>query len=159
MNSNYRQLVLIVVLNLIMVIALIIGVKQTISIVNFFSTLTISSLNELFESFQSHFINFMRLDIKLIAGILFCAFVVFYDLYLTFRWFTSFNFTAKKTCKSCSQRLIREQRLLGDRIISFILPVKRFRCVGCGAQYLKVERHSKESEVFIGETKSVKAKS
>lgn len=140
-------------------IALIIGVKQTISIVNFFSTLTISSLSELFQAFQSHFINFMRLDIKLIGGIFFCAFVVFYDLYITFRWFSSFNFTTKKTCKSCSQRLIREQRVLGDRVISSVLPVKRFRCVGCGSQYLRVERHSKESDVLVDETNSVKVKS
>lgn len=142
MNSNNRQLVIILALNIILGVTLLIGVHKTISILHFVSTLTISSATEIFSTLEARFIEFMRLDIKLIAGIFFSLFVVFYDVYLIIHWFTSFKFTSKKSCKSCSKHLIREQRVFADHVISAVVPVKRYRCVGCGQNYLKMEKSS-----------------
>lgn len=147
MDSLNRRVVLILILNIILGVALVIGINQSIAIVNFVSSITINSISGFAETFQAHFINFMKMDIKIIGGIFFCAFVVIYDVVLVAKWFSSFKFTSKKSCNSCAQRLIREQRQAADHVISVIVPVKRFRCVGCGQEYLKLEKHAHQHEV------------
>jgi len=140
MNTTKRQLLLIVILNATLGLALFFGVRQTVQFVNTISNLTIHSFNEFGSLFQDYALNFLRLDIKIIFGVLASIGIVFYDCLLILNYYKSFSFTSKKTCKSCSKRLIREQRLTGDRILSYIVPVKRFRCVGCGHQYLRLEK-------------------
>jgi len=129
MNTTKRQLLLIVILNATLGLALFFGVRQTVQFVNTISNLTIHSFNEFGSLFQDYALNFLRLDIKIIFGVLASIGIVFYDCLLILNYYKSFSFTSKKTCKSCSKRLIREQRLTGDRILSYIVH-----------QYLRLEK-------------------
>lgn len=149
MNTTKRQFALILILNLLLGIALVVGVHQTVEFVNTVSKLTINSANEFYTVFEEYLVTFLKLDIKIIFGVFGAIGVLFYDVLLIIGYASSFRFTKKKVCNSCSKRLIREQRLTGDRIVSYVIPVKRFRCVGCGQQYLKLDKphhHSHEHE-------------
>ena len=145
MNTDKRQLLLIVILNATLGLALFFGIKQTVHFVNTISNVTIHSFNEFSTVFQTYALGFLSLDIKIIFGVLASIGIVFYDIVMMVSYFKSFALTSKKTCKSCSKRLIREQRLTGDRILSYVVPLKRFRCVGCGQQYLRLDNGGNHS--------------
>lgn len=161
MNNSKRQIALILILNVSLGIALLFGVHKTIDFVNSLSHVTINSINGFSESLKEYVTTFLSLDIKLIFGIFGAIGIVFFDLYVVSGYLRSFKMTKKRVCKSCSKRLIREQRLTGDRIVSYIIPVKRFRCVGCGQHYLRLDngQHVHEHEtIAVSDAIHVKAK-
>lgn len=160
MYKDKRQLLILLVLNLILGLALLIGIQKTIHILDFISGITISSFVELKEVISTYVLKFLSEDIKFIAGVLFGFGIVTYDIVVFFQWFNSFKFTTKKSCSSCNKKIIREQRNTADRLISTLIPVHRYRCVGCGQEYLKVHKHHRhEHEVIVTplETEKIKA--
>lgn len=160
MYKEKRQLLILLVLNLILGLALLIGIPKTVQIVDFISGITISSFVELKEITSTYVLKFLSEDIKYIAGVLFGFGIVIYDIIVFFKWFNSFKFTTKKFCTSCNKKIIREQRNTADRLISTLIPVHRYRCIGCGQEYLKVQkRHRHEHEVVTTplETEKIKA--
>lgn len=107
-------------------------------IIEHISQLTLTSLNDFVGQVHAYAINFLAMDIKIVFGVIFCSIVITYDIYLFYRWFTSFKFTTRKKCTVCQKSLIRERRHLGDRILGVIIPLKRYRCIGCADEYLIV---------------------
>lgn len=160
MQTDKRNLFLLIFFNILLLLAISIGIHKSVQIVSNIASLTITSFAELKNVIIGYFNAFMRQDIKIIAGILFGLGIVVYDVYVVISYFNSFKFTNKKTCKSCSQRLIREQRRPFDKFISYFIQLKRYRCVGCGQEYLRLDNTSaddKKAAIGKVEVKKIKA--
>ncbi|TNE72649.1 hypothetical protein EP331_06515 [bacterium] len=158
MNNDRRQLLILLVLNALLAFALAIGIQNTVKIVDFISGITFSSIVELKNIVFGKINLFLAKDIKIIAGTFLALGIIFYDLITFFKWLTSFKFTTAKACNSCSKKIIREHRRTGDRILSAIYPVARFRCVGCGQEYLKHDtgHHHTHDHVIVNQVETEK---
>jgi DNA-directed RNA polymerase subunit RPC12/RpoP len=86
----------------------------------------------------------LSLEKPLLLGAMFSSAILSYDIILIARWIMSFRFTSERACRHCGHKLIRERRQPIDRIISRIIPVKRFRCVGCSREYLMTDRKKQQ---------------
>lgn len=103
---------------------------------------TITTVTEFLNQLVLLFRNLLSQDPGYLFGLLFCFGVIVYDMKLIGSWWGSFHFAKEKKCSSCRQKMYREQRQMFDRILSFVSPVKRYRCVGCGKEYLIKRKHT-----------------
>lgn len=142
MEVSPKKIIGFIVINVVVFATLVVGVQQASLFVNWISGITIESASKLFAVIETGIISFLANDLKIVFGVIFCASVITYDIFLLWRWFASFKFTTSKKCGECRKSLIREQRRTGDRILSMFLGVKRYRCVGCASEYLIFDRLS-----------------
>jgi|AntRauTorcE11898_2_1112593.scaffolds.fasta_scaffold19425_2 hypothetical protein len=142
MEFSAKKAAVFIGLNLIVFVSLFLGISKAAGIIDHISHLTLSSFSEIVDQVTFYTTSFLSMDIKIVFGVIFCSFVVTYDIYLFFRWFSSFKFTSRKTCSVCQKGMIRERRRLGDRLLGLMLPIKRYRCIGCADEYLIVSSHT-----------------
>ena len=82
--------------------------------------------------FFSHILSLR--DLKYLA----IGLVIVFSIFILMR---VFNILRKRSCPSCTGRLTRKQRTIGDKIVKYstfnILPFRRYKCVHCGWEGLR----------------------
>lgn len=147
MQSSIYKRILLILANALMVAGILIGYHQAYDIIlSFINTVSLTA-TDVTELVKRTAYTILSQEKPILFGGIFSASVISYDIILLWRWITSFRFTREKVCKDCSQKMIREQRQPIDRFISNFVTVKRYRCIGCGQEYLiadKLEKHDTE---------------
>lgn len=157
MEFSARKATVFIGLNVIVFASLILGISEAAGIIDQISNITLTSFNELVQQVGAYVTAFLSMEIKIVFGVIFCSLVITYDIYLLFRWFSSFKFTSSKTCSVCQKGMIRERRRPGDRILGVLLPIKRYRCIGCADEYLIISSHKHSDFSDVSEHSTVKA--
>ncbi len=105
-----------------------------------------------FKSAIAHGVSFLfSLETHYLMGAAFCAGVITYDVVLIYSWLRTVSFTTSKYCNNCRNKLIREPRKPMDRFVSLMISLKRYRCIGCGKEYLKVQRLAEKKQIPAGQ--------
>lgn len=145
--ENILKILFLILINVMMIAGIILGYSNLFDISLFWALTTITSATELISQSISMFNQLMAQDPGFLFGIFFCFTVIVYDLKVFATWFNSFKITSEKKCASCQQRVYREKRQFLDRILSLAISVKRYRCVGCGKEYLISTKKAEEQRV------------
>ena len=158
MQQRFKPVFLIIA-HLVMVIGIVLGYNVVFDLI----TSAADHLTREALSFaaiaKSAFHYVMGLDSYVKLGALFTAAIISYDLVSLYRWITSFRITKTRTCSHCSQKLIREHRQNLDRMLSHLIPLKRYRCLGCSREYLMLDSTDRKRRKLTEEKSSVKARS
>jgi len=142
-KATFFKIIQLIAAHVIMLVVLIIGYDQANIIVqNLISYLT-SASNEIFIDAKILFFQGMSLEKHLLLGALFIAGLLAFDIVSISKWLKSFSFAKSKCCKNCERKLIREPRQPIDRFLSYIVSLKRYRCIACNDEYLIVDNRSK----------------
>ena len=130
-----------------MVIGIAIGYHKVYDLTTGFVESIYSTTHTLQHLLKTTLLKVISQEKPILLGSLFTAGVISYDIVMFINWMRSFNFTTSRRCKKCNHKLIREQRVFLDRILSSLIPLKRYRCVGCSKEYLIFDhfRRNKES--------------
>lgn len=155
MVSQFIKAFTILALNTLMIVGLLMGfgVIQEAAIALFESTgQTLST----FKATIAEGVTFLfSLDPLYFFGVIFCVGVISYDVVLIYSWLRTVSFTTSKYCNNCRNKIIREPRKPIDRFISLMISLKRYRCIGCGKEYLKVQRLIDNKQVTAGQEQPV----
>lgn len=139
MKFEIKKVVAFIIMNTILLVSLAMGIHAAIDLATQIGNTTSGSIYEFVKIAQDFIITFLSQDIKIIIAVIAIASIISYDIWLFWRWFNSFGLTRDHQCTRCKKHIIREHRRPGDRLISVVIPLKRFRCVGCGKEYLKAD--------------------
>ena len=143
MNRNYSKVTIFILVNVVTAIGFLLGFSEVYTIFTGLLDIFRESASGITASLQSSWAFLTSLNEAILFGAIFCAGVLAFDLTLIISWMRSFRITETKKCRNCSHKLIREQRQALDRLLSYIIPVRRYRCVGCGSQYLMTKKTEK----------------
>lgn len=133
-----------------MIFGIIIGYHKAYDLTTGVIETIYSATNNLQLTLKDLLIQLLSQEKPILLGSIFTASVISYDLILFYQWLTSFKFTRSRHCKKCNHKLIREQRVFMDRALSSLLPLKRYRCIGCGQEYLIVDHLDKKNSATSG---------
>ena len=145
MNSKKATLLKILqlsVAHLAMIIVFIIGYDQAYALIQELVFYTGSSSQEIFANAKKIFFQVMSLEKHVLFGSFFISGLIAYDIASIALWFSSFSFTRSKRCKNCERKLVREARQPIDRFVSYLVPLKRYRCIACDDEYLLLKNKS-----------------
>lgn len=149
MDSNQKlRLLLFATVHLAFVFGLVLGfetafviISEAIKIVSKNTTSALGVITNLYN-------HVISLDRFFLVGTGMGAALLFYDIQVLSKWFFGFTFIEERQCKSCQIKLVRKERVQLDHWLSYIYPVRRFLCIGCGKQYLRVDNgHKKHHKV------------
>lgn len=145
MFSKLGKALVVIGLNALMIVGILLGfgfLKESLVFLVELSTQTYSDFK---TSIAITAKNILSLESHVLFGSLFCIGVISYDIMLLTSWIRSFSLTNSKNCKRCHHKIIREPRTGIDRLFSYIISLKRYRCVGCGKEYLILQRLEQKS--------------
>ncbi len=145
MTESIFKFFTLIAANILLIAGVILGYGVMFDTSLFVALTAINTVNEALSYSHASLINLISNEPGLLFGFLFCFAVVVYDLKLLISWWRSFSFTKQKKCTVCAQKMYRETRKPLDRFLSFVVPVKRYRCVGCGKEHLITKKNSEKT--------------
>lgn len=147
--DNRAKTVLITLFHAIFVAGLAIGFETLFVFFDQFVTQLSVSTGSFIERANNVYFTLLELDRFFLIGILLGASLLAYDVKIVSAWVYGFSFTKKNRCSSCNIKLIRKERESLDRFLSYLLPVHRYVCIGCGKEYLKPETKTQRRKKVV----------
>ena len=135
-KATLLKIIQLSVAHVAMIVVFIYGYDQAYAMFQAFASYAGSSSQEIFTSAKKIYFQVMSLEKPILFGSLFIAGLIAYDIVSLAQWFSSFSFTQTKRCKKCERKLVREPRQPIDRFVSYLVPLKRYRCIACNDEYL-----------------------
>ncbi len=145
MFSQLGKAFTVLLLNAFMIVGLMLGFGFLQEVAISLYEAGFQTYSDFKDSLTAHATSFLSQETHILFGIIFCVGVITYDAMLFISWLRSFRFTKTKSCKRCHHKIIREPRSGVDRLVSFVIALKRYRCVGCGKEYLMMQRSDKHA--------------
>lgn len=149
MDSNQKlRLILFATVHVAFVFGLVMGFESAFAIITDVIKIVSKNTVSAYGVVTNVYNHVISLDRFFLVGSGMGAALLFYDMHVLSKWFFGFTFVDERQCKSCQIKLVRKEREQLDHWLSYIFPVRRFICIGCGKQYLRADRgHKKHHKV------------
>jgi len=151
-KATFLKIFQLALAHVVMIVVLMFGYDQAYNIFQSMVAYAGNSWQDMFSGAKNFYFHVMSLDKHVLFGSIFIAGLLAYDIVSIGKWLSSFSLTTTRRCNHCKRKLVREPRQPIDRFVSFIISLKRYRCIACNDEYLYIDNRSKREFAVKGKT-------
>ena len=155
-KATFFKIIQLIIAHLVLIMIFLIGYEQALALFQELTNYVSNSSKDILTSVQQLYTQFASLETYILFGGFFVAGLLAYDIVCVGKWLNSFSFSKNKCCDACQRKLVREPRQPIDRFLSYIVLIKRYRCIACNKEYLVVDNGSKSRKKSLRSKNALK---